>query len=355
MAGNDFCVLLIDILAQAFEFHEEVSHLVGEALEAVMQVCELFFLGFEVGSGAVGDGFGDSGESVVVMLLLGSLIVAEILVGGVFHVCVVPVFMPTGDNHSVEFESVRVLLACGGGDPEMVAFGETHTIGVEAVFAVNLHDQTAALLTHELEFTGLAQVAVFVVTLSKCQTLRVGLRAEVLGSIVEETSNLSSCSAILIHDQCQSVKGFHIIDAVHAHIPIFGIPKLEISRSNLLPGSAEFEGRGEVGGAGDVFGPQCSLGVSGIGRSEDETVGKMLDFVVDVGDLIARDGMALVGKVLVSMAETELVDGVGGTCALGGYGTEGGEEEGGEGAEEELGGHFGQGDLEGEMAMQGVD
>jgi len=280
-------MLLIDILAQALEFHEEVSELVREALEAIVQICELFCLGGDFGGGAVGNCFGNAGEGVVMRSLV--VVVSEILMRGILDVCVVPVLMTAGDDHSVELKGVWVLLSCGGRDTEVVAFWQTDAVGVEAVLAINLHDESTSFLAHELQFTRHAQVAILVITLPESQTLRVGLRAEVFGSIVQEPTNLSSRSTILIDHQRKSIESLDIVDTVHSNFAVFGIPKLEISRTDILPGSAELEGCGKVGGGCDVFGPKSSFGISRVWGSEDETIGEMLDFVVDVGDLVAGD------------------------------------------------------------------
>jgi hypothetical protein len=99
------------------------------------------------------------------------------------------------------------------------------------------------------------------------------MRLEVLGAIVEETTNTASTAAILVDYNRQSIELFDCIDAVRLDLLlILREPELEVSRTLILAIGAELEVHSPVAGCDRVVRPKSSTCSSRHRRCQDDSI-----------------------------------------------------------------------------------
>lgn len=280
---------LIQSSGKSVEFTKDVCDLVCHALETVVQVGELGVLALDGTGVAIRKLLWSTRESVE-LLKLGALLWLLACDGS-----------GCGDYKLTDFERVWVL-GCRRRQTKEVAWWEADLLAGEAVVAVNLDlESMVAVLDAQLAWA--TKVAVRVVAVSEGQAVKSVVVLETGRAIVQETTDPTTTTAVLVNDEGQTIELANSIDTIVADgFPtILDEPDLQVPTSSLLTGCTELDFGRPFRLCNTGVSPQSAARETG-GRSQNDAVGEKLRHVILSGQMPARDGAAI-GRNGILVAE----------------------------------------------------
>lgn len=274
---------------KSVEFTKDVCDLVCHALETVVQVGELGVLALDCTGVAIRKLLWSTGESVE-LLKLGALLWLLACDGG-----------GCGDYKLADFERVWVL-GCRGRQTKEVAWWQVDLLTGETVVAVNL-DLESMVTVLDAQLAWATKVAVRVVAVSEGQAVKGVVVFETGRAIVQETTDSTTTTAVLVNDEGQTIELANGIDAIVADgFPtILDEPDLQVPTSSLLTGCTELDFGRPFWLCNTGVSPQSAARGSG-GRSQNDAVGEELRHVVLSGQMPTRDGTTI-GRNGILVAE----------------------------------------------------
>ena len=147
-------------------------------------------------------------------------------------------------GHDDELEDLEGVGGVRGSsrETELVAGGNADFVGLEAEYTINKDAELVRCLV-DVNLRGAAEVSVRVRAVSKGKLVDIMLRAVILGTVVEESSNHASLATLAINHQRKTVELADCIDAarVDSLSSILRQPDIQVASSPLGASRSEID------------------------------------------------------------------------------------------------------------------